>query len=152
MRFDTTLILLGGLISSVIADFHIGKTDFTQHSTNPDKPPFNEWTDYVACPSNYYQCRCYGQVAPDRGVRLVSGATSGDFSLAAGLCGMGRLDFYYRPNLDRWEFYVNKGDGTLQGTCYKNNPKSESCGGLLSNLQGIYHDTMVCYSYICNHA
>jgi hypothetical protein len=31
---------------------------------------------------------------------------------------MGQLDFYRRPS-GVWEFYVNKGNGELQGTCYE---------------------------------
>lgn len=86
----------------------------------------------------------------DRGVAVESGSIIGDFSLDAGLCGMGQLDFYYRPNLGHWEFYVNGGNGEIQGTCYKNDADLVGCNiHPFSFLEVNYDDKLVCYSYIC---
>ncbi|KAJ2977919.1 hypothetical protein NQ176_g4098 [Zarea fungicola] len=152
MRFNSILPLIGGLVSSVSADFHVGRSDFSQQATNPDKGTILQWSDYFACPSNYYQCKCFGQLSSDRGVKVKSGSTTGQyFSLESGLCGMGQLDFYYRPNLGHWEFYVNGGDGKVQGTCYSNSAETVRCGNpIFSNISAGYHDQLVCYSYICN--
>lgn len=99
---------------------------------NPDKggTPGLKYTEYIACPSNYYNCKCFGSIGIDRGVKVLPrGSTKGSFfSLASGLCGMGQLDFYYRPNFGHWEFYVHGGNGQVQGTCYKNNPELRGCG------------------------
>ncbi|KAJ2983081.1 hypothetical protein NQ176_g945 [Zarea fungicola] len=157
MRIIHVLTTAAGLASVVSANFHIGKADKVQLSTNPDRgggPPL-KYTRYIACPSNYLNCKCYGGFADnsDRGVGLASGSSlSRDFSLKGGLCGTGQLDFYYRPNLGHWEFYVNGGNGDIQGTCYKNSDSLKGCGiGPHTVLETNYSDQLVCYSYICGN-
>ncbi|KAJ2982980.1 hypothetical protein NQ176_g1025 [Zarea fungicola] len=148
--------MLAGAISLTdfaAANFHIGKADKVQLHTVPDQPhsPPLKFTQYIACPSNYMNCNCYGRFAAnaDRGVEVAHGSTSGDFSLKAGLCGMGQLDFYKRSG-GFWEFYVNNGNGDIQGTCYKNSAELQGCGiNPLSVLETNYDDQIVCYSYIC---
>ena len=134
------------LLSPTLADFHIGQQDAV--AAGPKEPIST--TSYLACPSNYYNCYCYGAIGnPDRGVYTLYHQSPGSatFSLNSGLCGMGQLDFYYRQSKGGWDFYVNGGDGSLQGTCYSNSD-TKTCAklGFLSS----YHDKLVCYSYICN--
>lgn len=68
------------------------------------------------------------------------------FKLNKGLCGMGVLDFYKQSDGTTWKFYEAGGDGSVQGTCYKNTANwacsSTGTGVLVS-------DWLVCYSYIC---
>jgi len=131
------------LLSPTLADFHIGEQVHNDRG-------ITDTTDFVACPSNYYKCNCFGMPNPasDRGVYIKSGQSpaSNSFSLDAGLCGMGQLNFYYRQDKGGWDFYVNGGDGSLQGTCYPNlHAKDEGC----PIFQYTYKDLLVCYSYIC---
>ena len=99
-----------------------------------------------ACPSNYYNCNCLKD--GDRAAQvLVDGQGVGSlpdsfFSIKAGLCGLGQLNFYKQGD-GHWDFYVNNGDGTLQGTCYPNSATSTCSGGFY------FIDQLVCYSYIC---
>lgn len=153
MRFNHVLTA-AGLAGSVSANFHVGKADKTQLHVNPNGPgtPNLKFTTYIACPSNYLNCKCYGGFSDnsDRGVGVAHGAITGDFSLKAGLCGMGQLDFYWRSNLGKWEFYVNGGNGDKQGECYKNSAALAGCGiNPTSVLETNYDDKIVCYSYIC---
>jgi len=135
------------LLSPTLADFHIGE-QLGVYGTAPDPPT---GTKYVACPSNYYNCYCYGSINPDRGVFIQGGQNTGSatFSLHAGLCGMGQLNFYYQQSKGGWDFYVNNGDGSLQGTCYPNSD-TKYCGTSLPFFSAKYTDSLVCYSYICN--
>lgn len=152
MHFYSIIVIFGSLATLGFANFHVGRADKTQ-ITHSDLPPVT-FTQYIACPSNYLNCNCYGGFAAnaDRGVQVSKGSTSGDFSLNAGLCGMGQLDFYYRANLGHWEFYVDGGDGSIQGTCYKNDAKLAACGlSPYSILETNYDDQLVCYSYICGN-
>ena len=65
------------------------------------------------------------------------------FSVEAGLCGMGQLNFYKQGD-GHWDFYVDQGDGSLQGRCYSNSAVT-SCSG------DLYNDELVCFSYICGN-
>lgn len=134
------------------ANFHVGKAD---KQTIPfGNSPVLKFTDYIACPSNYMNCKCYGGYKPnsDRGVGTVSGGISGDFSLKAGLCGMGQLDFYHRADQKKWEFYVHGGDGSIQGTCYPTTDTIKGCAlNTGTTLQTNYDDKLICYSYICGN-
>jgi hypothetical protein len=145
MHIYSTIFAALLLLSPTLADFHIGQQDGV--SAGPKEPIST--TDYLACPSNYYNCKCYGSIHPDRGVFTVRGQSPGSatFSLSAGLCGMGQLDFYYRQSKGGWDFYVSGGDGSLQGTCYSNSD-TETCYSL--GFLATYYDSLVCYSYICN--
>ena len=135
------------LLSPTLADFHIGEQQVL--AAAPKEPV--ETTKYLACPSNYYNCNCYGSVHPDRGVFIQGSQNPGSatFSLDSGLCGMGQLNFYYQQSKGGWDFYVNDGDGSLQGTCYSNSAKSQSCSSF-PLFQYQYFDRLICYSYICN--
>ncbi|KAJ2980381.1 hypothetical protein NQ176_g2680 [Zarea fungicola] len=154
MRLHSPLILLG-LAGSGFADFHVGLSEKQQHPVNPNAPDdYPVIPENWACPSNYLNCKCYGDWPnrSDRGVKVSAGQPTGNyFSLNAGLCGMGKLDFYYRDNLGHWEFYVNGGDGTLQGTCYKATGSGlrKLCGGPFTLISTTYTDELWCYSYIC---
>jgi hypothetical protein len=98
-----------------------------------------------ACPSNYYNCHCLRD--GDRAVQIVvngkgvGSLPSDAFSTNGDLCGVGQLNFYKQSD-GHWDFYVNDGDGTLQGTCYSNTATT-LCSGFY------FFDELVCYSYIC---
>jgi hypothetical protein len=98
-----------------------------------------------ACPSNYYNCNCLKN--GDRAAQvLVNGQGVGSlpnnfFSIKAGLCGLPQLNFYKNGN-GAWDFYINNGDGSLQGTCYPNRATT-TCSGFY------FSDQLVCYSYVC---
>ncbi|KAN0068725.1 hypothetical protein V8E54_013449 [Elaphomyces granulatus] len=127
------------LISPTLADFHIGlRSDVFGTPKLPQ---------YIACPSDYYNCLCYGRPKSDRGVyiRYPQSPDNYSFSLEAGLCGMGsQLNFYYQDNKGGWDFYVNNGDGTRQGTCYSNEDEETCLPDFIH-----YTDELVCYSHIC---
>ena len=136
MKFAPSLALLltAALISpSALANFHIMHSD-------------NRFDPLIACPSNYDNCICMRD--GKHGVQSLNGETSlGDaFSLNGGLCGMSQMNFYKRSD-GHWDFYVNNGDGSLQGTCYSNTATNEcyNDGGAIE----IFNDELVCYSYIC---
>jgi hypothetical protein len=99
-----------------------------------------------ACPSDYYNCKCLKD--GDRAAQvIVNGAGVGSlpanfFSVKKGLCGLGQLNFYKSSDGKSWNFYQDKGDGTVQGTCYPNTAGT-TCSGF------IFNDQLVCYSYIC---
>lgn len=151
MRLSVYLAALSSALPC-LADFHIGRADKETNPFNTDSPVL-QWTDYVACPSNYFGCKCYGKISPsaDRGVSTRQRKPpTGDFSIEAGLCGMGQLDFYYRAADNKWEFYVNGGNGDIQGTCYPNSTH-DLCFLTTSTILTVnYYDELVCYSYICN--
>jgi hypothetical protein len=139
-----TALLLPSLTS---ADFHIGTQVIYWSPTSTD--PIQQ-TRYLACPSNYYNCNCFGGYSSDRGVVTTQSPASATFSLPAGLCGLGQLNFYYQQDKGGWDFYVNDGDGSLQGTCYSNSASTQYCFNNLPLLETVYTDSLVCYSYICN--
>ena len=148
MRIYSAIFAALLLLSPTLADFHVGEQFGV--AAGPTDPI--EITRYLACPSDYYNCRCFGSIRPDRGVFIEGGQTpdSATFSLNAGLCGMGKLDFYYRQSKGAWDFYVSGGDGSLQGTCYRNSADSQWCGTSYPAFTARYFDRLVCYSYICN--
>ena len=65
------------------------------------------------------------------------------FFVEAGLCGMGQLNFYKQDD-GTWKFYVDNGDGTLQGTCFQNQGRTTCPAGK------VYLEQLVCYSNICD--
>jgi hypothetical protein len=101
-----------------------------------------------ACPSNYYNCKCLKD--GDRAAQVlvnnhgVGSLPNNFFSTKAGLCGAGQLNFY-KQNDGHWDFYVNNGDGSLQGTCYSNSAGTTCSDGFY------FYDQLICYSYICGH-
>ena len=120
-------------IPFAFADFHIVER-------------FLEYGVHLACPSDYYNCRCF--VDDDRseyvtvGDGVVINLPDNFFSVQSGLCGLKQLDFYKQSD-GSWDIYEENGDGSLQGTC-NSNSGSNKCG-----RYGIYEE-LVCYSYICN--
>jgi hypothetical protein len=128
-------------LPSTVADFHV-----TQVHGSP--------TSLVACPSDYFTCDCLS--TDDRGAQIVvngnevTSLPSNFFSTGRRFCGVQQLDFYYRSDTGIWQFYVNNGDGSLQGECYSNTA-SGSCWEpqeIPATLSWV--DKLVCYSYICN--
>lgn len=135
-----------------LADFHIGRAD---KETNPFArgDPVIKWTDYVACPSNYFGCQCYGyfSATADRGVSTRQNkAPTGNFSINSGLCSAGQLDFYYRSSQNVWEFYKNGGDGTKLGTCYPNSGHDLCFIRTGTALTVNYYEALVCISDVCD--
>ena len=99
-----------------------------------------------ACPSNYYNCKCLKDgdraaqvVVNDHGVGSLPASM---FSVKAGLCGLGQLNFQKRGD-GSWNIYKNDGDGSVQGTCYPDTAGTSCSGGFF------FYDQLVCYSYIC---
>ena len=122
------------LVPSVLADFHITNVEYGSKG--------RETSSNVACPSDYWNCNCLA--FGDRSADVINGSDN-FFQVEAGLCGMGTLNFYLNPDHTSWDFYVDGGDGTLQGTCYPNSGE-HSCPLALAQAT----DLLVCYSYICN--
>lgn len=151
MQLSSLLPLV--LLPAVQANFHIG---VAKQWTNPVSKDGKQITTFatIACPSNYLNCNCYGQIATnaDRGVGSVGNKrpTGSSFSMKAGLCGMGQLDFYYRSDRRVWEFYVHNGDGGLQGTCYSSK-YNDKCLRKVTTLSTDYDDALWCDSYICGN-
>ncbi|KAF9506054.1 hypothetical protein BS47DRAFT_1489543 [Hydnum rufescens UP504] len=91
----------------------------------------------------------------DRRVTMVGVPESTDkrpdqfFYTKGKLCGVGRLNFYKRPN-GRWQFYKDGGRGDLEGECFTNtsNTPAQICGSKeywdqlvkLSNLNARTHE------------
>jgi hypothetical protein len=101
-----------------------------------------------ACPSNYYNCDCFAvghrrAEVETHGTGTIDGLTF--FQMKPSLCGMGTMNFYQQDD-GSWQFYIDGGDGTVQGTCYGNNAET-TCTSEADNL--IVTDKLVCYSYIC---
>ncbi|KAN0085502.1 hypothetical protein V8E54_001969 [Elaphomyces granulatus] len=134
------------LLPPTLADFHIGE-QFGIVGSGDDPPTI---TKYIACPSNYYNCNCFGSLKSERGVFIPGGDNPGSatFSLNPGLCGMGKLDFYYQADKGVWDFYISDGNGEVQGTCYRNSAAKQYCG-FPPFYKFQYTDSLVCYSYIC---
>lgn len=151
MRIATSLATLA-LSIPCLADFHIGRADKQTNPFSKDFPVIN-WTDYTVCPSNYFGCQCYGglKATSGRGVSTKGNKPpTGDFSINAGLCGVGQLDFYYRANENKWEFYIDNGNGQLQGTCYPNNGH-DLCSLRTGTVITVnYYEELVCYTKICD--
>ncbi|KAJ2980438.1 hypothetical protein NQ176_g2642 [Zarea fungicola] len=151
MYFSAPLALLALAVPS-LANFHIGKADKETNPVSKDSPILN-WTDYVACPSNYFGCKCYGGISPtaDRGVSTARNAAPEGtfFSLNAGLCGMGKLDFYYQVDQNRWDFYEAGGDGKVKGECYPNHTHDLCSLKTGTAVTVNYYDELVCYSFVC---
>ncbi|KAJ2968258.1 hypothetical protein NQ176_g9271 [Zarea fungicola] len=151
MRFSVSLAAMALAVPG-LANFHIGRADKETNPFNKNSPVIS-WTDYVACPSNYFGCKCYGGISAtaDRGVSTTRNKSpSGDsFSLNAGLCGMGKLDFYWRQNLQKWEFFGSNGDGKVKGECYPNSTHDLCFLRTGTAVTVNYYDKLVCYSYIC---
>lgn len=140
MRFTSSTFAAFGILvqaSIVLADFHVGYLE----SKNVFKQDITE-----ACPSNYYNCDCF-----DNGNRAAYGANNDDvgqgldsFSIGAGLCGVGKLNFYKQASDGHYKFFVDGGDGTSQGDCYSNLGTTVGCDS------SAFVERLVCYSYICN--
>lgn len=60
---------------------------------------------------------------------------------------MGKMNFYEQDDAS-WLFYVDGGDGTVQGQCYGNEANSDCKSG---DLVLLIEDRLVCYSYICGN-
>ncbi|KAH0531004.1 hypothetical protein TsFJ059_005567 [Trichoderma semiorbis] len=149
MKFSTTQLLAAlGFASYAAADFHI--------LTGPCSiaPGWGgSLEDYaVACPSNYYNCKC--MMDGDRTGHVINGETpkygihdtgSNYFELD-GMCGVGNMNFYLQGD-GTWLFYIAGGDGSVQGQCWPGDNSIKDCNEFsaacsLSNI-------LVCYSYIC---
>ncbi|KAK9312379.1 hypothetical protein V1524DRAFT_410843 [Lipomyces starkeyi] len=148
------LFLLTALLNLAVlcsADFHVSAvvSGSVGYCSNDGGCQDNYNNYVIACPSNYWNCNCFTE--NDRGAQADNGnikdiVGSSFFQLDAGLCGMGALNFYQQGD-GSWQFYVDGGDGTLQGTCYSNSA-SDYCWNVVGSAS--VADRLVCYSYICN--
>ncbi|TEB33105.1 hypothetical protein FA13DRAFT_1773345, partial [Coprinellus micaceus] len=105
------------IFSSASANFHVGKLSIPSGYTN-----------HRACPSNQYNCNCFkGGAGGSNVVELPYPQQEflTYFQVQSGLCGMPLIDFYKRSD-GSWEFYVNNGNGHVQGSCYSNSDR-QSC-------------------------
>jgi hypothetical protein len=141
MKFSHSLAFLVAAALTVppaLADFHV-------ILRQPDLLDYTKNT-VIACPSNYYNCRCIQ--GGDR--RVTIGADGGEpkdlpdgyFYTEGKFCGVGKLNFYERSD-GHWQFYKDGGDGSLQGECWSNTKSPSTCGNIA------YSEQLVCYSYIC---
>ena len=138
MKFIQSILLLvtaALTIPSTLADFHIVQGIAPGGGAGLE-----------ACPSNYYNCKCLKDgdraaqvIVNDKGVGSLP---DNFFSVKAGFCGMGKLDFWKRGD-GHWDIYQSGGDGSAQGTCYGNTAGTNCSPGFFFN------DQLVCYSYIC---
>ncbi|KAJ8101690.1 hypothetical protein POJ06DRAFT_299667 [Lipomyces tetrasporus] len=150
MYCPLTLAVLLNLFLLCRADFHVSavvKGDIASCGREATCQ-FNYDNYVIACPSNYYGCDCFD--GHNRGVEAsgdiedINGSSF--FQIGSGLCGMGALNFYKQGDAS-WQFYVDGGDGSLQGTCY-DNTASDYCWDAVGSAS--VSDRLVCYSYICN--
>lgn len=134
--------LLAAVFPFVLADFHV---DTVHNSVVTGPSSQDHWTSYVACPSNYFNCKCL--VSSDRTGHVDGGNPgTGFFYIDSGFCGMGQMNFYDRGN-GHWEYYLNGGDKI--GDCYGNgNDGAKQCG--ITGGSAITTGGLVCYGYPCN--
>jgi hypothetical protein len=125
-----------------LADFHI---DNLRNTVVNSPGGQSSWTSVVACPSNYWNCKCL--TSGDRTGKVDGTLGDSVFSIKSGFCGMGKLNFYKSGNT--FLMYKDGGDGKVIGTCYWNTGDAgKVCGitGGSTTVTGGY----VCYSYVCN--
>lgn len=143
MFFTTVPFLLAAatFIPLALADFHIAMTE-----TFDNSGLIATWVR-KACPSNYYNCECYGN-----GGREGSFGDDnywGDFSMDPGFCGMGQMDFY--PDGDSlYNFYIAGGDGNAIGYCTPNAGETLNCWTGAAAGAVVAWDQWYCHSYVCN--
>ncbi|KAH8736633.1 hypothetical protein BGZ61DRAFT_341589 [Ilyonectria robusta] len=141
MRFDTVL-QLALLPAFAVADFHIDTLRNTAISSGSGQ---TVWTSTVACPSNYWNCKCL--TTGDRTGKVDGGLGDSVFSIKSGFCGMGKLNFYKNGN--KFLMYKDGGDGSVIGTCELNNGDAgKQCG--ITGGNSIITGGYVCYTYVCN--
>lgn len=138
MKLTLVLLLLSLFVAKIAADFHV-----IQGIT----PGGGQ--GIAACPSNYYNCKCYKNgnragVITDGNTGIASLDGRNFFQIKAGLCGMGKMNFYKQGDGSYWKFYVDNGDGKELGTCYTTKSTTSCSGGFF------FIDRLICYSYVCN--
>ncbi|KAJ2982974.1 hypothetical protein NQ176_g1031 [Zarea fungicola] len=138
MKFSAILVAVAG-VPAVLADFHVN-TIQNIAVTGPSSQ--QRWTSYVACPSNYWNCKCLAN--GDR-AGPVSGKTSDSFFSVQNLCGMRKLNFYRKGN--NFDMYEDSGNGQVIGTCYPSPTDQKQCVLATGNAQIV--GGYVCYSYVC---
>ncbi len=61
-------------------------------------------------------------------------------------CGLvGPLDFYQQSD-GTYKFFINQGDGTVQGTCFSNKGSHIVCNGDTSDK---FYEQYLCYTQAC---
>ena len=143
MIFIDLLFLLAAtsFIPHALADFHIATTETFDNSG------LIATYRMQACPSNYYNCECFGN--GDREGSFGDVNYWGDFTMDAGFCGMGKMDFY--PDGDALiNFYISGGDGTAIGYCTPNTGDSLNCWTGPADGTVTVFDEWYCHSYVCN--
>ena len=99
----------------------------------------------LACPAYLYHCLCFVKNNRDS-VGVIPGPFDGqhNVSIVSGLCGMGKLNLFKNSD-GSWYIYVDKGNGTIVGTCYPNTAYLTCNDGVDTTIV----DNLVCYSNIC---
>ncbi|SPJ82345.1 uncharacterized protein FTOL_09750 [Fusarium torulosum] len=139
MRLDTIILTL--LPALAAADFHIDNLSNTAISSGTGQ---TRWSSTVACPSNYWNCKCLTQ--SDRTGR-VEGSLGNDVFAVRNLCGMKKLNFYKSGS--SYQMYEDSGNGKVIGNCYRNDGDvGKQCG--ITGGNSIVTQGYVCYSYVCN--
>lgn len=142
MLFTTVPFLLAAatFITQALADFHIVTTETFDNSG------YIATFQRQACPSNYYNCECFG--GGDREGSFGSDNYWGDFSMDGGFCGMGQMDFY--PDGDALiNFFIAGGDGNPIGYCTPNTGDSLDCWRGAAAGDVTVYDQWYCHSYVC---
>ena len=124
-------ILLFSLLllpSPIAADFHILSAESAiKEGGNRDRV-----SDRILVASNDYNCNGFNSAHGEgNGTLADSGLASqpeGVMTFVEGVCGSPTLDFWFRSDSYTYDYYQSGGDGTLLGTCYRNDDApSKTC-------------------------
>ena len=98
-----------------------------------------------ACPSNFYDCNYFTDLRHSEAV--LPGPFDGQHNVAilSGLCNMGQLNLFINSD-GTWSMYVDKGNGTIVGTCYPNTANTTCHSAVYKTIV----DKLVCYTNICD--
>jgi hypothetical protein len=134
--------LLAFLGATVEADFHI-LGNICDSVTGASSS--QTWSQNVACPSDQYNCNCF--VDGYAGTFDFSGGPGDSFFWMEGICGGPSSGFNFYQTSSGYDFYINGGDGTLQGQCYNNLGTTSWCetfGGSCDSSELIWCSTYWC--------
>jgi len=143
MKFYGSYVIVS-FIALVVAQVDAFSSGF--HITAVGYPSGSGPPQYVACPSDFYNCGCWIS-GGDRGTVIGQPYSLGNFfQLNAGFCGQSVLDFIQADD-GTYGIYVNNANGPSLGTCYGNSAPSGTCDG--NGFTYSINDQLVCYSDIC---
>lgn len=141
--FGFRAVLTALLISLhfVNANFHIAQSQNAEH---PEAGVYS----YVACPSNKWNCDCFGLGKSEAQVGIPDSTPLSKinyFTIPPGFCGTTYEMDFYKNSDGTWDFYVSGcNPGTKLGKCYANSAEHDC------PLEGVsIYDQLVCYSSVC---